>query len=485
MSEVRREMAALDDTLEKMTIYADQLGEATTEAISQFKGKVDRLFRPLISEVYATIGREVIRKEQHLADGPSTSKTGSRLPAFRKPKETKSEGTGSKEGDGDPKEGEHPKETKCSMSTENVCQSHPVTRRLLVNLTANGQVFVKHEPICGSDPRKVMSKEEWEEMVDFLVFWNALDTGDEKKLEEELKDLDEKFPMGQALSEGTEERDKKFLQLEKTRRSSKSKGNTRKTAKDNKKTKTGKEKDDKQEEEKRAMEVQRRERHLEQVARQELAEKLAIMHEEGFEKGLAKGENECLKQLNLTSEPKDRDGLLDGFYENIELATDEQLKVIVANARNFIEEATEEHVWCAKYRASLREITEQQMKEQGFEDGYNRGKIASKDKLRGIAGDLDAMMDDVYKTISIMERTGATKREVKDLMTNIKNYMDRRITIHLALDRAAENPGGHTCRQAIKAEPQETESEGSDCEENEEQSSSESNDEPMEGCGRQ
>ena len=84
-----------------------------------------------------------------------------------------------------------------------------------------------------------------------------------------------------------------------------------------------------------------------------------------------------------------------------------------------------------------------------------------------------------------MERTGATKREVKDLMTNIKNYMDRRITIHLALDRAAENPGGHTCRQAIKAEPQETESEGSDREENEEQSSSEPNDEPMEGCGRQ
>ena len=108
----------------------------------------------------------------------------------------------------------------------------------------------------------------------------------------------------------------------------------------------------------------------------------------------------------------------------------------------------------------------------------------SKDKLRGIAGDLDAMMDDVYKTISIMRRTGARNREVKDLMTYVKNYMDRRITIHIALDRADENSGGHLCGQAIKREPQEADSEDNDCEEKEEkvrtQSTPEPNDKPME-----
>ena len=475
IAEVKREMAALEDTLEKMTEYADELGEATTEAIALFKGKVGTLFQPLIREAYAMIGKETIRKEQHPVEEPRTSRIGSSLTASKETKETKPERNGTAERINNQKDEKHLDETRCSMSEENICQNHQEARRLLVNLTANGQVIMKQGSIRGRNPRRDMSEEEWENMVDFLVFWNALDVDEEEKLEKEMKDLNEKFPMEQALSEGTEERDKKFLQLEKTKKASRSRGSAQKTAMTHRENEAQEEKVDRWTREKWALENPGKAER----ARQEREEKLATMHEEGFEDGLAKGQ----KHKSAKLEPKDKDGLLDGFYENIELATDEQLGIILENARRHLGEAMKEPIRCAKYRASLREITEQQIKEQGFEDGYTRGRIVSKDKLRGIAVDLDVLMDTVYKVISIMRRSGARNREVKDLMTYVKNYMDRRITIHIALDRADENSGGHTCGQAIKSEPQETESEGSDYEENEEkvrtQTTSEPSDEPM------
>ena len=68
-------------------------------------------------------------------------------------------------------------------------------------------------------------------------------------------------------------------------------------------------------------------------------------------------------------------------------------------------------------------------------------------------------------------------------MTTVKKYLDKTVTKHIALEKAVENSGGHTCGQAIRSGPQETESEGSDYEENEEQfrtqSTSEPSDEPM------
>ena len=459
MSDIRREMAALDDTLKNMTEYAGQLGEDTNEAIAKFKEKVDKLFRPLIKEVYATIGRELTRKEQHVAESPRTSRTGSGL--IRDARETEPERNGSVNGINDPDDDKHSDGIKCSTSGMDVCQRHPITRRLLVNLTANGQVFVKHEPICGADPRKVMSKEDWEEMVDFLVFWDALDVGDEKKLEGEVKELNEKFPMGETLSEGTEERDKKFLQLEKTKKSSKS----RKTTKSYNKSKAQEERADKQEEERWALELQRREQV--ERTRQELAEKLEKMHEEGYGEGLAKGENVCPTHGKL--EPKDKDGLLEGLYEDIELATDQQLNDILENAKDFLKEATKDYIKCAKYRASLQDITGQQIKAYGFEDGYIRGRIVSKDKRRGLSKDLDTMMDEVYRTISIMRRTGAAKREVRDLMTTVKKYLDKMVIKHIALEKAVDNPTSHTCRHAIRSGSRATETEGSEDEEKKEQ----------------
>ena len=468
MSDIRGEMAALDDTLKNMTEYANQLGVDTNEAIVKFKGKVDKLFRPLIKEVYATIGKEMIRKEQHAAGSPRTSRTGSDLP--REDNETEPERNGSVNGINDPDDEKHSDGIKCSTSGMDVCQRHPITRRLLVNLTANGQVFVKHEPIRGADPRKVMSKEDWEEMVDFLVFWDALDVGDEKKLEGEVKELNEKFPMGETLSEGTEERDKKFLQLEKTKKASKS----RKTTKSHNKSKAQEERVDKQEEERWALELQRREQF--ERTRQELAEKLAKMHEEGFGEGLAKGENVC--QTHGKPEPKDKDGLLEGLYEDIGLATDQQLNDILENAKDFLKEATKDYIKCAKYRASLRDITGQQIQEYGFEDGYIRGRIVSKDKRRGLSEDLDTMMDEVYRTISIMRRTGAAKREVRDLMTTVKRYLDKMVTKHIALEKAVDNPTSHTCGHAIRSGPRATETEGSEDEEKEEQVRTQSTTEP-------
>ena len=473
MSDIRREMAALDDTLKNMTEYAGQLGEDTNEAIAKFKGKVDKLFRPLIKEVYATIGRELIRKEQHGAESPRASRTGPGLP--REARETEPERNGSLNGINDPDDGKHSDGIKCSTSGMDVCQRHPITRRLLVNLTANGQVFVKHEPICGADPRKVMSKEEWEEMVDFLVFWDALDVGDEKKLEGEVKELNEKFPMGETLNEGTEERDKKFLQLEKTKKASKSRKNT----KNHNKSKAQEERADKQEDERWALELQRREQF--ERKRQELADKLEKMHEEGYGEGLAKGES--VGQTHGKPEPKDKDGLLEGLYEDIDLATDEQLSDILGKAKDFLKEATKDYIKCAKYRASLQDISGQQIKAYGFEDGYIRGRIVSKDNRRGIAEDLDTMMDEVYRTVSIMRRTDAAKRDVKYLMTTVQKYLDKMVTKHIALEKAVDNPTSHTCRHAMRSGSRATETQGSEDEEIEEQvrtqSTTESSPEPM------
>ena len=506
MSDIRGEMAALDDTLKNMTEYANQLGVDTNEAIVKFKGKVDKLFRPLIKEVYATIGKEMIRKEQHAAGSPRTSRTGSGLP--REDNETEPERNGSVNGINDPEEEKQSDGIKCPTSGMDVCQRHPITRRLMVNLMANGQVFVKHEPICGADPRKVMSKEDWEEMVDFLVFWDALDIGDEEKLEEEVKDLNEKFPRGETLSEGTEERDKKFLQLEKTKKASKS----RKTTRSHNKSKVQGEGVDKQEEERWALELQRREQV--ERARQELAGKLAEMHEEGFGEGLVEGACGC-PDAHGKPQPRDKDGLMDGLYEDIELATDKQLDDILEKVNNFLEEATRNYIKEAKNRASVRDITGHQLKEQGYEDGYTRGRIVSKDKLRGISEDLDLMMDRVYWTISIMRRTGAAKREVTNLMTTVKKYLDKIITKHIALEKTVDKlsypsyagplndygqfPGkpkdqnqyfgkngelliprepSHTCGHAIRSGPRATVTEGSEDKKREEQVRTKSTTEP-------
>ena len=464
MSDIRREMAALDNTLKNMTEYAGQLGEDTNEAVAKFKGKVDKLFRPLIKEVYETIGKELTRKEQHEAERPRTSRTASGLP--REARETEPERNGSANGINDPDD-----EKYCD------CQRHPITKRLLVNLKANGQVFVKHEPIRGADPKKTMSMEEWDEMMDFLVFWDALDVGDEKKLEGEVKELNEKFPMGDTLNEGTEERDKKFLQLEKTKKASKGRKNT----KNHNKNKAQEERADKQEDERWALELQRREQF--ERKRQELADKLEKMHEEGYGEGLAKGESVGQTHGKPECFIKDKDGLLEGLYEDIHLATDEQLSDILKNAKDFLKEATKDYIKCAKYRASLQDIKGHQIKAYGFEDGYIRGRIVSKDNRRGIAEDLDTMMDEVYRTISIMRRTDAAKRDVKYLMTTVQKYLDKMVTKHIALEKAVDNPTSHTCRHAMRSGLRATEAQGSEEEEIEEQvrtqSTTESSPEPM------
>ena len=63
----------------------------------------------------------------------------------------------------------------------------------------------------------VFDRDEWLEMVDFLVYWDELPVGNKEDLEKEVRVLHDKYPIGQELSVDTEERDKKFLELEKTK----------------------------------------------------------------------------------------------------------------------------------------------------------------------------------------------------------------------------------------------------------------------------
>ena len=101
-----------------------------------------------------------------------------------------------------------------------------------------------------------------------------------------------------------------------------------------------------------------------------------------------------------------------------------------------------------------------------------------KDNRRGISEDLDAMMDEVYRIISFMRRTGAAKRDVRDLMTTVKKYLDKMVIKHLALEKAVDNPTSHTCGRTIRSGPRATETEGSEDEEKEEQVRTQSTTEP-------
>ena len=471
--EVRREIAALENTITSMNEYADKLGEDTNESIAKFKSRVEKLFRPLIGEVYATIGREMTRKGQHVAGCPRRSGTEARRPPKANDTEPEQNGAGARVNDpgkAAPREQESKNEQRPRFRRRAASGQVPTNHK-----TQIAKALVKQEPICGVDPRKVLDKEEWEDMVDFLVFWDALDVGDEKELEGEVKELHDRFPVGETLNEGTEERDMKFLQLEKTKKFNsifkKSSKNRGAEGQDKSKVQKYKQIPITQEDERWAGELQRRERC--ELARQELGEKLAEMHEEGFEDGFLKGK--LYDKTDKGPEPKDKDGLLD-FCGYLELVSDQQRDDILENVMNFLKEKVEEHKKRAKYEASLcmtsmrntLETMGPQLQEYGSEDGYIWGRIVRKDARRRLSRSLNEMMDEFYKTVSFMNRTGAAKRETAGLMTIVKRYLDEAVTKHTTVGKGAENVPTYTYRRKRNG-PQVAEAGGSDRKEGKEQ----------------
>ena len=389
MEEVEKELIVIKNSLKTMHEFADQFRDDTDEAIRILKGRIKGQLLPIMGEMFTSINGERERKKQHEArqTGPSKTKTWASKKAGDKEPGTQEEGL--------------------------VPMKHDTD-------TARG--IVKQEPIRGADPRDVMDKEEWEEMVDFLVFWDALDVDNEGRLEEEVKELHDKYPVDHTLNEHTEERDRKFLQLEKTRKAHKIKN---KITKEKTVSHGRKGEKDTTVDERWARELQRR--HL---ARQELGEKLAKMHDDGFEDGLAKGkiDNEWPPENNGRE-----DELLDAFYEDIGLASEQEITDILRNANDFLKEAVSPYVAEAKKRMALQSNTYSgaQLQEDGYNDGFIRGKTVCMDmsgrNKRGDSEDVDLMMDKFYKDISLIKKSGAPERETQKIMNSVRVFLDRTV----------------------------------------------------------
>ena len=402
--------------------FAEQFRGETEETVRNFKKKVQGLLQPLMGEVYSTISNEREKKKQHEAKRIGPSGTWNQESKIAKDNEPGAQGAQEPSG------------------------------------------IVKQEPIQGADPRDVFDKEEWEDMVDFLVFWDALDVGDEGRLEEEVEELHNKYPVDETLNEHTEERDRKFLQLEKTRRTSKIKS---RVTKEKTVSHDRREETDTTIDERWARELQRRR----MATGWELGEKLAKAHGVGYEYGLARG------KIDEKWEPENNgrtDDLLEGFYEDIGLASDQEMSDIFASARNFIKEAVSSYVTEAKKRMALQNNTqsEAQVHEDAFKDGFTRGKTVCMDKsgrnVRGDSEDVDFMMDEFYKDISLIRRSGAPETETQQIMDNVRNFMNKTVmtTIDGNIAAATGNKPSNNTKKFKFQKDKSTEAEGNKQEKN-------------------
>ena len=480
MAKVEKELIDIKNSLKTMNEFADKIGDDTDEAIKNLKGKIQEQLLPLMGEVYTSIGRERERKKQHEAEHKVSNVTRNRETGVAKNKEQENTSEKRQETGTIPKkrvikdqnyfseeygkrlvpdgfrlDSTPPKldeNGRLMAGTTRINEPNNITaiahRDELIRAKVVGQGIgkellenaqksviargiVKQEPIRGADPRDVLDKEEWEEMVDFLVFWDALDEGDEGRLEEEVKELHDKYPVSHTLNEHTEERDKKFLQLEKTRNTAriKSKATKEKTVGQGMKKETD------TTDERWDRELQRR-----QLVRH--GEKLAKVHGDGFADGLAKG----MIDKEWAPENKDRaDELLEGFYESIGLASDQEMYDIFANAKDFLKEAVSPYVAEAKERMALHGDTrsEAQLQEDGFNDGFIRGKTMYMDMSglhkRGDSEDVDFMMDELYKDISLIRRSYTVfesrgpEREMQQIMHKVRDFLDE--TVMITIDR--------------------------------------------------
>ena len=401
MAKIEEELIDIKNSLKTMHEFADQIGEDTNKAIKNLKKKIQGQLIPLMGEVYTSIGRESERKREHEAKHTELSGIRNREPRVAKDEEQENTS----------------KQLRRTGTTPRKRETDTV-----------GEI-VKQEHIRGTDPGDVFDKEEWEEMVDFQVFWDTLDVGDEGCLEEEVKELHDKYPMDHTLNEHTEDRDRKFLQLEKTRNTSRNKS---KVTKVNAMNKSTKEETETSVDERWARELQRR-----QLARQVLGEKLAKIHGDGFRDGLDKGMND--KQFVNLENDDGADGLLDGFYEDVGLTSEQEMFDILASAKDFLREAVSPYVAEAKERMAVfnNARSEAQVQEDGFDDGFIRGKVVYMDKSgrnkRGDSEDIDFMMDEFYRDVSLIRRSRAPEREMQQIMHNVKSFLDG--TVMNTIDR--------------------------------------------------